>query len=85
MYFTMGLPIIPNLSPKTRKNIWAESCFQKKIEPIDLWFFPKQKYGSKGPEKNTNGVVCALLRFLIEKLLFLLTKISETLYSRSQR
>ena len=77
MDFTMGLPIITNLSLKTRKNICADSCFQKKVDPIDLWFFPKQKYGSKGLAKNANGVVCALLRFLIEKLLFCYQKLWE--------
>ena len=81
MDFTMGLPVMLNLSPKTRKNIFSKSLFVKKVEPIDLWFFPKQNNGSKGLPKNTSGVVCALLRFLIEKLLFLLSKIVGTLYS----
>ena len=70
MDFTMGLPIITNLSLKTREIFGRTVVFKKKVDPIDLWFFPKQKYGSRGPGKNANGVVCALLRFLIEKLLF---------------
>ena len=51
MDFTMGLPVMLNLSPKTRKNKISKSLFVKKVEPIDLWFSPKQKYGSKGPAK----------------------------------
>ena len=62
-------------------KIFSRKFISKKVEPIDLWFFPKQKYGSKGPGENTKSVVIELLRFLIEKLLFLLSKIVGTLYS----
>ena len=51
MDFTMGLPIILNLSPKTPKNIFSKSSFQKNIANFDVWFFPNEKYGSRGPAK----------------------------------
>ena len=74
-------PISMNLTPKTRKHIFSKSLFVKKVGPIDLWFFPTQKYGSKGHGKIAQTGFIAVLRFLIEKLLFLLTKIPGTLYS----
>ena len=51
MDFTMGLPIILNLSPKTRKIFFQKVVFKIKFEAIDLWFSPKQKYGSRGQAK----------------------------------
>ena len=81
MDFTMGLPIILKLSPKTRKNIFSESFFKKIFEYFYLGPFCSEKYGSRAPHKNTKTIVLELLRFLIQKLLFLLTKIVGTLYS----
>ena len=75
MDFTMGLPIILKLSPKTRKIFFQQVCFKINFANFDLWFFPKQKYGSKGAGINTKSVVIELLRFLIEKLLFLLSDV----------
>ena len=51
MDFTMGLPIILKLSPKTRKIFFHKVSFKIKFANFDLWFSPKQKYGSKGPGK----------------------------------
>ena len=51
MDFTIGLPIILKLSPKTRKiNFWKVS-FKIKFANFDLWFFSTQKYGSTALEK----------------------------------
>ena len=44
---------------------------------FDLWSFPTQKYGSTAPPKIIKSVVIEWLRFLIEKLLFLLSKIID--------
>ena len=51
MYFTMGLPIILNLSPKTRKIFFQKVAFEIHFQAIDFWFSPKRKYGSKGQGK----------------------------------
>ena len=81
MVFTIGLPVILKLSPKTSKNIFWRVSFKINFSNFDLWFFPNEKYGSRGLTKNTKTIVIELLRFLIEKLLFLLSKIPGTLYS----
>ena len=70
MVFTMGLPVMLNLSPKTRKNKFSKSLFQKKIGSNRPLIFPTQKYGSKGYGKIAQTGFIAVLRFLIEKLLF---------------
>ena len=81
MDFTVGLPIILKLSSKTRKINFQKISFKINFGDFDLWFYLKQKYGSNALEKNTKSVVIELLRFLIEKVLFLLSKIIGTLYS----
>ena len=68
--FYYGTSYYNEFVAENTKNYFFAELISKNVEPIDLCFFPKQKYGSKGPAKNANGVVCALLRFLIEKLLF---------------
>ena len=57
MDFTMGLPIILKLSLKTRKIFFQKVSFKIKFTNFDLWFFPKQKYGSTALEKTIKSVV----------------------------
>ena len=70
-----------NLPPKNAKIFLWRVTFKINFANFDLWFFPKQKYGSSAAAKNTKRVVIEWLRFLIRFLLFLLTKIIGTLYS----
>ena len=58
MDFTIGLPIILKLSPKTQKNhfFWKVS-FKIKFANFDLCFFSNEKYGSTALGKNTKSVV----------------------------
>ena len=49
--FYYGTSYYTEIVAQNAKKYFFGELVSKKIAPIDLWFSPKQKYGSKGPAK----------------------------------
>ena len=75
--FYYGTSYYTEIVPQNAKKYFSESFFSRKNEYFYLGPFCSEKYGSRAPHKNTKTIVIELLRFLIQKLLFLLTKIND--------